>query len=182
MKKKISDLFQKKPGERMPNLLGWLVIIAFDLAVVGLIVLTMTVTGMCSGCATSRITRHTPMGDVTATSSTTPFTSDYSEDFNSDADYERCIEVSHDLMALYRVGRVINWAEFSSIQQTCFTQTAGFCMPDWRIDGIPSGVSFGPSAAMCGGGSGAGGFGGYGALGYSWTSPPTLNPYVRSAR
>jgi len=135
--------------------------------------LCLTVYATCQGCATSHITRRTPMGDVTAHSEVAMggLVSSYSEEFDSDADYERCLEVSSGLMALYRSGRVLNWAEMTSIQQTCFTQTAGFCMPDWRIDGIPSGVNFGPSAAMCGGGGG-----GFSGMNYGWAwSTPTLS-------
>jgi len=170
----LKHFFRKNPGERMPNNLGWLVIAVVDLALIVLIAVGNT------GCATSQITRRTPMGDVTARSEVAlgGLVSSYTEEFDSDSDYERCIEIQTDLMRVYRAGRVINWAEFTPIQQTCFTQTAGFCMPDWRIDGIPSSVSFGPSASMCGGSTGGGGFGG--AYGYAWSTPPlTITPGIR---
>lgn len=171
--KNLKNLFEKTPGEDMPNLLGWTMIVIVNVATV---VLFLTVYATCQGCTSSRIVRHTPMGDVVATSSTTPFTSDYSEDFNSDADYENCIAISRSLLADYRAGRVLNWGEMTPIQQTCFTQTAGLCSPDWRIDGIPAGTTYGPNAAMCGGTTGGGAGGAYG---YGWAGAPTLNPYVR---
>jgi hypothetical protein len=176
MRDKIKHFFRKTPGERMPNNLGWLVIAVTDLIVIAFVVIGIS---YCSGCATSSITRRTPMGDVTARSESYVggLVSSYSEEFDSDGDYERCIEIQSGLMALYRTGRVLNWAEFTPIQQTCFSQTAGFCMPDWRIDGIPSSVSFGPAATMCGGGTG-----GYGAMGYgfAWSSPPlSITPGLR---
>lgn len=175
MREMIKRFFRKTPGERLPNNLGCLAIAASWMPIFAII----TTLYCCQGCATSHITRRTPMGDVTAHSEVAMggLVSSYTEEFDSDGDYERCIEVSRDLMSLYRMGRVLNWAEFTPIQQTCFTQTAGFCMPDWRIDGMPSGVSFGPSAAMCGG---TGGVGGGSPFGYAWSNPPlTITPGIR---
>lgn len=155
MRDKIKHFFRKTPGERMPNNLGWFIIILFDLAIVGLVALTVSVVGMCnSGCShTSSVTRRGPGGDTTVRSASYAggLVTEYNEEFESDADYERCLSVRAELMPLYRSGRVLNWAEMTDIQQTCFQQTAGFGMTGWNTSGFPGmgyGYAWGASPAL----------------------------------
>lgn len=166
----------------MPNREGSFWILVSWLPIFALIFACCSSEG-CMLNASSTITRHTPRGDMTATHHRTLFSDEYVEDFDSDHDYERCLEVQTALMPLYRAGRVLNWAEMTSIQQSCFTQTAGWCMPDWRIDGSPSDITFGAASAQCAAISGGmGGTAPYSSFGYAWTMMPrqSLNPYVRT--
>lgn len=149
--KKIVNLFEKQPHEDMPNLLGWLMILAFDAAV---ILLSLTVYATCMGCShTSSVTRRGPGGDTTVRSASYAggLVTEYNEEFESDADYERCLSVRAELMPLYRAGRVLNWAEMTDIQQTCFQQTSGFGMAGWNMNGFPGmgfGYAWGASPAL----------------------------------
>jgi hypothetical protein len=119
MRNKIKHFFRKTPGERMPNNLGWLAIFATDALV---LLIGLAVYASCQGCAaTSRITRHTPGGDVTIHSESYAggLVSSYNEEFDSDADYARCL-------ADRRTQRVTggSWV-WSDDQMTCYWQNAG---------------------------------------------------------
>lgn len=130
----LKNFFDKKPGEGLPNGLGWLVIAAVDIIVIAFMVIGI---GYCnSGCAaTSRVTRRTPGGDVTISSESYAggLVSSYSEDFESDGDYARCL-------ADRRTQRVAGGAWiWSDDQMTCYWQTAGAS----GVGGMPMGGAFG---------------------------------------
>jgi hypothetical protein len=135
----------------MPNRLGWLVIVLVDAAIV---LLSLTIYATCSGCShTSSVTRRGPGGDTTMRSASYAggLVTEYNEEFEADADYERCLEVRTALMPVYRSGRVLNWAEMTDIQQTCFQQTSGFGMAGWNMNGFPGmgfGYAWGASPAL----------------------------------